>query len=158
VSLAAHRHRIVVVQLSSSTSHRRRPIVIVVLDDANVDVVLVVVVVVVVVTTIVIHFPIVVVAIAAILVVGVVAVAVPVVIDACRAPWLSIQGIRPKQARAVSPMAWGWSASPWIFRQVADGVSRTTSCQRCRPVGNIMVLSAGGWRKGTLRYSVFLPL
>jgi hypothetical protein len=55
-------------------------------------------------------------------------------------------------------MAWGWSASPWICRRVANGVARTTSCQRCRPVGNIIVLSAGGWRKGTLRYSVFIPL
>jgi hypothetical protein len=110
------------------------------------------------------HFPIVVVAIAAIIVVGIVVFAVAVVIDivarrrrACRAPWLSIQGIRPKQANAVSPMAWRWSASPWICRRVADGVARTTSCQRCRPVGNIMVLSPGGWRKGTLRYSVFIP-
>jgi hypothetical protein len=54
-------------------------------------------------------------------------------------------------------MAWGWGASPWICRRVADGVARTTSCQRCRPVGNIMVLSDGGWRKGTLGYSVFIP-
>jgi hypothetical protein len=76
---------------------------------------------------------------------------------ACRAPWLFIQGIRPKQAKAVSPMAWRWSSSPWICRRVADGVARTTSCQRCRPVGNIMMLSPGGWRKGTLRYSVFIP-
>jgi hypothetical protein len=162
MSLAAHRHRIVVVHSSLSPSHRRRPIVVVVLDDVNVDAVVVVVVVVV--TAVVFHFPIVVVAIAAIIVVGIVVVAVAVVIDivarrrrACRAPWLSIQGIRPKQAKAVSPMAWRWSASPWICRRVADGVARTTSCQRCRPVGNIMVLSPGGWRKGTLRYSVFIP-
>jgi hypothetical protein len=67
------------------------------------------------------HFPIVVVAITAIIVVGVVVFAVAVTIDiiarrrrACRAPWLLIQGIQPKQAKAVSPMAWGWSASPWI--------------------------------------------
>jgi hypothetical protein len=39
VSLAAHRHRIVVIHLSSSPSHRRRPIVVVVLDNVNVDVV-----------------------------------------------------------------------------------------------------------------------
>jgi hypothetical protein len=64
------------------------------------------------------HFPIVVVAIASIIVVGVVVFAVAVTIDivarrhrACRAPWLLIQEIRPKQAKAVSPMAWGWSAS-----------------------------------------------
>jgi hypothetical protein len=110
------------------------------------------------------HFPIVIVAIVTILVVGAVVIAVVVVIDivarcrrACRAPWLSIQGIWPKQAKAVSPMARGWSASPWICRGLADGVARTTSCQRCRPVGNIMVLSPGSWRKGTLRYSVFIP-
>ena len=162
MSLAAHRHRIVVIHSSSSPSHCRRPIVVVVLDDVNVDAVVVVVVVVV--TAVVFHFPIVVVAIAAIIVVGLVVVAVALVIDivarrrrACRAPWLSIQGIRPKQAKAVLLMAWGWSASPWICRRVADGVARTTSCQRCRPVGNIMVLSPGGWRKGTLRYSVFIP-
>lgn len=157
------RHPFVLVAISSSSSHRcRRPIVVIVLDNVNVDVVEDDVVVVV--TAVVFHFPIVVVAIAAIIVVGVVVVAVAVVIDivarrrrACRAPWLSIQGIRPKQARAVSPMAWGWSASPWICRRVADGIARTTSCQRCRPVGNIMVLSPGGWRKGTLRYSVFIP-
>jgi hypothetical protein len=131
VSLAAHRHRIVVVHSSSSPSHRR-PIVVVVLDDVNVDVVFVVVVVIV--TAVVFHFPIVVVAIADIIVVGVVVFAVAVTIDivarrrrACRAPWLLIQGIRPKQAKAVSPMAWGWSASPWICRRVADGVARTTS-------------------------------
>ena len=162
VSLATHHHRIVVVHSSSLPSHRPRPIVVVVLDDANVDVVVVIIVVVV--TPIVFHFPIVIVAITAIIVVGVVVVAVAVVIDivargccACRAPWLSIQGVRPKQAKAVSPMAWGWSAPPWICRRVADGVARTTSCQRCRPVGNIMVLSPGDWRKGTLRYSVFIP-
>jgi hypothetical protein len=162
VSLAAHRHRIVVIHSSSSPSHRRRPIVVVVLDNVNVDVVEDYVVVVV--TAVVFHLPIVVVAIAAIIVVGIVVFAVAVTIDivarrrrACRAPWLLIQGIRPKQAKAVSPMAWGWSASPWICRRVADGVARTTSCQRCRPVGNIMVLSDGGWRKGTLRYSVFIP-
>ena len=116
MSLAAHRHRIVVIHSSLSPSHCRRPIVVVVLDDVNVDAVVVVVVVVV--TAVVFHFPIVVVAIAAIIVVGVVVVAVAVVIDivargrcACRAPWLSIQGVRPKQAKAVSPMAWGWSAS-----------------------------------------------
>jgi hypothetical protein len=110
------------------------------------------------------HFPIVVVAIAAIIVVGVVVVAVAVVIDivacrrrACRAPWLSIQGIRPKQAKALSPMAWGWSASPWIWicRRVADGVARTTSCQRCCPVRNIMVLSGGGWEE---RYPTVLSI
>jgi hypothetical protein len=162
VSLAAHRHCIVVIHSSSSPSHRRRPIVVVVLDNVNVDVVVVIVVVVV--TVVVFHFPIVVVAIAAIIVVGVVVFAVAVTIDivtrrrrACRAPWLLIQGIRPKQAKAVLPMAWGWSASPWICRRVADGVARMTSCQRCCPVGNIMVLSPGGWRKGTLRYSVFIP-
>jgi hypothetical protein len=162
VSLAAHRHRIVVVHSSSSPSHRRRPIVVVVLDDVNVDAVVVAVVVVV--TAVVLNFPIVDVAIAAIIVVGVVVVAVAVVIvivarrrRACRAPWLSIQGIRPKQAKTVSPMAWGWSASPWICRRVAKGVARTTSCQRCRPVGNIMVLAVVVGRKGTLRYSVFIP-
>jgi len=161
--LAAHRHRIVVIHLSLLPSHHRRPIVVVVLDDVNVDVIVVVVVVVV--TSVVFHFPIVVVAIAAIIVIGIVVVAVAVVINilarcrcACCAPWLSIQGIRPKQAKAVSLMAWGWSASPGICRRVADGVARTTSCQRCRPVENIMVLSSGGWRKGTLRYSVFIPL
>ena len=58
---------------------------------------------------------------------------------------------------AVLPMAWGWSASPWICRRVADGVARTTSCQRCRPVGKIMVLAVAVGRKGTLRYSVFIP-
>jgi hypothetical protein len=152
VSLAAHRHRIVVIHSSSSPSHCRRPIVVVVLDDVNVDAVVVVVVVVV--TAVVFHFPIVIVAIAAIIVVGLVVVAVAVVIDivargrrACRAPWLSIQGVRPKQAKAVSPMAWGWSAFPWICCRVADGVARTTSCQRCRLVGNIMVLSVGGWEE-----------
>jgi hypothetical protein len=164
VSLAAHRHRIVVVHSSSLPSHRRRPIVVVVLDDVNVDAAVVAVVVVV--TAVVLHFPIVAVAIAAIIVVGVVVVAVAVVVvivivarrrRACRAPWLSIQGIRPKQAKTVSPMAWGWSASPWICRRVADGVARTTSCQRCRPVGNIMVLAVAVGRKGTLRYSVFIP-
>jgi len=162
VSLAAHRHRIVVVNSSSSPSHHCCPIVVVVLDNVNVDVIEDDVVVVV--TAVVFHLPIVVVAIAAIIAVGVVVVAVAIVIDivarhhcACRAPWLSIQGIRPKQAKAVSSMAWGWSASPWICRRVAGGVARTTSCQRCRPVGNIMVSSPGGWRKGTLRYSVFIP-
>ena len=162
MSLAAHRHCIVVIHLSSLPSHRRRPIVVVVLDDIKVDVVVVVVVVIV--TAVVFHLPIVVVAIAAIIVVGIVVFAVAVTIDivarrrrACRAPWLSIQGIQPNQAKVVSPMAWGWSASPWICRRVADGVARTTSCQRCRPVENIMVLSPGGWRKGTLRYSVFIP-
>ena len=147
VSLAAHRHRIVVVHSSLSPSHHRRPIVVIVI------------------TAIVFHLPIIVVAIAAIIVVGVIVVAVAVVIDivaprhrhACRAPWLSTQGIPPKQAKAVSPMAWGWSASPWICRRVADGIARTTSCQRCRPVRNIMVLSPGGWRKSTRRYSVFTP-
>jgi hypothetical protein len=159
-ALAAHRHRIVVVHSSSSPSYRRRPIVVVVLDDVNVDAVVVVVVVVV--TAVVFNFPIVVVAIAYIIVVGVVVVAVAVVIDivarrrrACRAPWLSIQGIRPKQAKAVLPMAWGWSASPWICRRVADGIARTTSCQRCRPVGNIMVLSGGGWEE---RYPTVLSI
>jgi hypothetical protein len=39
VSLAAHRHRIVIIHLSSSPSHRRRPIVVVVLNNVNVDVV-----------------------------------------------------------------------------------------------------------------------
>jgi hypothetical protein len=85
------------------------------------------------------HFPIVVVAIAAIIVVGVVVFAVAVTIDivarrrrACRAPWLLIQGIQPMQAKVVSPMACGWSSSPWICRRVADGVARTTSCQRCK--------------------------
>jgi len=162
VTLAAHRHRIVVVHSSSSPSHCRRPIVVVVLNDVNVNVVVVVVVLVV--TSITFHFPIVVVAIVAIIVLVIVVVAVAVVIDivtrrrsACRAPWLSIQGVRPKQAKAVSLMAWGWSAPPWICRRVADGVARTTSCQRCRPVGNITVLSPGGWRKGTLLYSVFIP-
>ena len=151
MSLAAHRHRIVVVHSSSSPSHRHHPIVIVVLDDVNVDVVFVAVVVV---TAVMFHFPIVIVAIAVIIVVGVVVVAVAIVIDivarrrrACRAPWLSIQGIQPNQAKAVSPMAWGWSASPWICRRVADGVARTTSCQRFHPVGNIMVLSPGGWEE-----------
>ena len=162
MSLAAHRHRIVLVHSSSSPSHRCHPIVVVVLDDVNVDAVVVVVVVVVVVTAVVFHFPIVVVAIAAIIVVGVVVVAVAVVIDiaarrrrACCTPWLSIQGFRPKQAKAVSPKAWGWSASPWICRRVADGVARTTSCQRCRPVGNIMVLSGGGWEE---RYPTVLSI
>jgi hypothetical protein len=136
VSLAAHRHRIVVVHSSSSPSHRRHPIVVVVLDDVNGDVVFVFV------TAVVFHFPIVVVAIAGIIVVGVVVIAVAIVIDivarrrrACRAPWLSIQGIRPNQ--------------------VADGVARTTSCQRCRPVGNIMVLSPGGWEE---RYPTVLSI
>jgi hypothetical protein len=163
LSLADHRHRIVVVHSSSSPSHRRRPIVIVVLNDVYVDVIVIVIVVVV--TSIAFHFPIIVVAIAAIIVVGIIVVAVVVVIDiiarrcrACRAPWLSIQGTRPKQAKVVSLMAWGWSASPWICRRVADGVARTTSCQRCCPVGIIMVLIPGGWRKGTLRYSVCIPL
>jgi hypothetical protein len=116
VLLAANCHRIVVVHSSSLPSHRHNPIVVV-LDDVNVDVVFVAVVVVV--TAVVFHFPIVVVAIAVIIVVGVVVVAVAIVIDivarrrrACRAPWLSIQGIRPNQAKAVSPMAWGWSVSP----------------------------------------------
>ena len=155
VSLAAHCHRIIVVQSYSLSSHRCRPIVVIVLNNVNVDVVVVIVVVIV---------TIVVVAIAAILVVGIVVVAVAVIIDivaprrrACRALWLSIQKIRPKQARAVSLMAWGWSASPWICHRMADGVARMTSCQRCRPVENIMVLSACSWRKGTLRYSVFIP-
>jgi hypothetical protein len=83
------------------------------------------------------HFPIVVVAIAAIIVVGVVVFAVAVTIDivarrrrACRAPWLLIQGIQPMQAKVVSPIVCGWSSSPWICRRVADGVARTTSCQR----------------------------
>jgi hypothetical protein len=142
-----HRCRpFVLVAISSSSSHRhRRPLVVVVVVTAGVF-----------------HFPIVVVAIAAIIVVGVVVVAVAVVIDivarrrrACRAPWLSIQGIRPKQATALSPMAWGWSASPWICRRVADGVARMTSCQRCRPVGNIMVLSGGGWEE---RYPTVLSI
>jgi hypothetical protein len=164
VSLAAHRRRIVVIHSSLSPSHLRRPIVVVVvvLDNVNVDVVEDDVVVFV--TAVMFHLPIVIVAIAAIIVIGIVVFAVAVTIDivarrrrACHAPWLLIQGIRPKQAKAVSPMAWGWSASPWICRRVADGVARTTSCQRCRSVGNIMVLSNGGWRKGTLRYSVFIP-
>jgi len=143
-----HRCRpFVLVAISSSSSHRRRrPLVVVAVVTAGVF-----------------HFPIVVVAIAAIIVVGVVVVAVAVVIDivarrrhACRAPcWLSIQGIRPKQATAVSPMAWGWSASPWICRRVADGVARMTSCQRCCPVGNIMVLSGGGWEE---RYPTVLSI
>ena len=160
MSLAAHRHRIVVVHSSSSPSHRRRPIVVVVLNDVNVDVVVVFVVILI--TSIVFHFPILVVAIAAIIAIGVVVVAVAVINDivarrrrACRAPWLSIQGVRPKQAKAVSPMAWGWSASPWFFRRVADGVARSTSCQRCRPVGNIMVLSGGGWEE---RYPTVLSI
>jgi hypothetical protein len=159
----SHRCRpFVLVAISSLPSHRRHPIVVV-LDDVNVDVVFVVVVVVT--AVVVFHFPIVVVAIAVIIVVGVVVVAVAIVIDivarrrracrACRAPWLSIQGIRPNQAKAVSPMAWGWSASPWICRRVADGVARTTSCQRCRPVGNIMVLSPGGWEE---RYPTVLGI
>ena len=164
MSLSAHRHRIVVVHSSSLPSHRRRPIVVGVLDDVNVDAAVVAVVVVV--TAVVLHFPIVAVAIAAIIVIGVVVVAVAAVVvivivarrrRACRAPWLSIQGIRPKQAKTVSPMAWGWSPSPWICRRVAKGVARTTSCQRCRPVGNIMVLAVVVGRKGTLRYSVFIP-
>jgi len=162
VLLAAHRHRIVVVHSSSSPSHCRRPIVIVVLNDVNVDVAVVIVVVGV--AAVVFHFPIVIVAITTIIVVVVVVFAVAVVINivarcrrACRAPWLSIQGIRPKQAKAVSPMAWGWSASPWICRRVADGVARPTSRQRCCPVRNIIVLSPGGWKKGTLQYSVFIP-
>jgi len=98
VSLAAHRHRIVVVHSSLLPSHCCRPIVVVVLDDVNVDVVEDGVAVVV--TAVVFHLPIVVVTIATIIVVGVVVVAVAVVIDivvrhrcACRAPWLSIQGI-----------------------------------------------------------------
>jgi hypothetical protein len=149
VSLAAHRHRIVVIHSSSSPSHCRCPIVVVVLNNINVDVVEDDVVVFV--TAVMFHLPIVVVAIA---------VTIDIVARrrrACRAPWLLIQGIRPKQAKAVSPMAWGWSAFPWFCHRVADGVARTTSCQRCRSVGNIMVLSDGGWRKGTLRYSVFIP-
>ena len=160
MSLAAHRNLIVVIDSSSSPSHCCRPFVIVVLDDFNVDAIVVVVVVVV--TAVVFHFPIVVVAIAAIIVVGIIVVAVAVVINivarrrrACPAPWLSIQGVRPKQAKAVSPMAWGWSASPWFFRRVADGVARSTSCQRCRPVGNIMVLSGGGWEE---RYPTVLSI
>jgi hypothetical protein len=52
-----------------------------------------------------------------------------------------------KASQGGSPMAWGWSTSPWICRRVAGGVARTTSCQRCRPVGNIMVLSGGGWEE-----------
>ena len=52
-------------------------------------------------------------------------------------------------------MAWGWSASPWFFRRVADGVARSTSRQRCRPVGNIMVLSGGGWEE---RYPTVLSI
>ena len=158
-----HCRLIVLVAISLSSSDRRRPIVVVVLINVNVDVIVIIVVVVI--TTIVFHYPIVAAAIATILVVGVVVIAVAVVIDivaprrrACRAQWLSIQGTQPKQARAVSPMAWGWSASPWIFRKVANGFARTTSCQRCCLVGNIMVLSTGGWRKGTLWYSVFIPL
>ncbi len=115
MSLAAHRHRIVVIHSSSSPSHRCRPIVVVVLDIVNVDIVEDDVVVVV---------TAVVVAIAAIIVVGIVVFAVAVTIDiVARPPWLLIQGIRPKQAKAVSPMAWGWSASPWICRRVADGVA-----------------------------------
>jgi hypothetical protein len=51
----------------------------------------------------------------------------------------------------------GMERIPLDLRRVADGVARTTSCQRCRPVRNIMVLSPGGWRKGTLRYSVYIP-
>ena len=158
--LVAHRHRIVVIHSSLSPSHRCRPIVVVVLDNVNVDVVKDDVVIVV--TAVLFNLPIVVVAIAAIIVVGIVVFAVAVTIDivarcrrACRAPWLLIQGIRPKQAKAVSPMAWGWSASPWICRRVADGVARTTSCQRCRPVGNIMVLSGGGWEE---RYPTVLSI
>jgi hypothetical protein len=107
VLLAAHRHRIVVIHSPLSPSHRCCPIVVVILDFVNIDVV-VVVVVVVVVTAVVFRFPIVVVAIAAIIVVGVVVFAVTVTIDivacrcrACRAPWLLIQGIRPKKAKAV---------------------------------------------------------
>jgi hypothetical protein len=99
VSLAAHRHRIVIIHSSSSPFHCRRPIVFIILTDVNVGVVAVVVVVVIV-TAVVFHFPIVVVAIAAIIVVGVVVFAVAVTIDivacrrrACRAPWLLIQGI-----------------------------------------------------------------
>jgi hypothetical protein len=104
-------------------SHCHRPIVVVVLNDINVDVIVIVVVIVI--TAVVFHFPIINVAIATILVVGAIVVAVTVIIDivacrcrACRAPWLSIQGIRPKQAKAVSPMAWGWSAcgSPLPYR------------------------------------------
>jgi hypothetical protein len=146
---------------SSSPSHRRRRhLIVVVLDVVNVDAVIIVVVVVI--TAIVFHFPIVVGAIAAIIVVGVIVVAVAVVINIVarrcrrrRAPWLSIQGIRPKQAKAVSPMALGGSVSPWICRRVADGVARMTSCQRCRPVGNIMVLSGGGWEE---RYPTVLNI
>ena len=128
VSLAAHCHRIVVVQSCSSPSHPRRPIVVIILDDVNVDVIVIVVVIVI--TAVVFHFPIVIVAIATILVFGVVVVAVAVIINivacrrrACRAPWLSIQGIRQKQAKAVSPMAWGWSAcgSPLPYRDPAMG-------------------------------------
>ena len=122
MSLAAHHHRIVVIHSSSLPSHRRRPIVVVVLDNVNVDVVEDDIVVVV--TAVVFHLPIVVVTIAAIIVVGIVVFAVAVTIDiVARPPWLLIQGIRPKQAKAVSPMAWGWSASPWICRRVADGVA-----------------------------------
>jgi len=120
MSLAAHCHRIVVVHLSSSPSHRHDPIVDVVLEDVNVDVVVVIVIVVVVITSVVFHFIIGFVAITAIIVVGanVVAVAVARRPRACCAPWLSNQGILPKQAKAVSLMAWGWSASPWICRWV----------------------------------------
>ena len=141
ISLAAHRHCIVIVQLYLSPSHHCRLIAIVVIDDVFIDIVVVVIVVIV--TAIVLHFPIIIVAIITNLVFCIVVIAVAVVIDiiachhcACRAPWLSI--------KAVSPMAWGWSASPWICRKVADGVARTTFCQRCRPVGNIMVLSPDG--------------
>ena len=108
-----------------------RPIVVV--DNVNVDVVIVI-------AAVAVLFTIVVVAIVAILVVGVAAVAVGVAVAvavdiaarrfrACCAPWWSIQGILPKQANAVSPMAGVWSACPWIDHRVADSVSRTTSSQ-----------------------------
>jgi hypothetical protein len=40
-------------------------------------------------------------------------------------------------------MAWGWSASLGFAVGLPTALL-TTSCQRCRPVGNIMVLSPGG--------------
>ena len=60
------------------------------------------------------------------------------------APWRPIRGIWPKHAKVVSPMAWGWSACPWIGPTEAKGVARMTSCPWCRPDGNIMVLER--WR------------
>ena len=68
-------------------------------------------------------------------------------------PWGPIWGILPNQAKVISPMAWGWSAWPWIGRRVAASFARMISCPWCRPVGDIM---AFGWWRMQGRYPTVL--